>query len=234
MNYDTSLRIGTHEIALDAPTYFIADIAANHDGDLERAKDLIWKSKEAGADCAKFQHFVAGKIVSKVGFEGQKGQVSHQAKWKKSVVEVYDQYHTRRDWTDELIETCRKADIHFMTTPYDIEAVDMFRDLVPAFKIGSGDITFHEEVEHIAKVGKPVLLATGAADMKDVEDATALILCHNHPSGDPTPSSADITLTAELTRAAALLDIDLIDHLIVGDGRWVSLRRLGLGFAVGR
>jgi N-acetylneuraminate synthase len=179
MNYDTSLRIGTHEIALAAPTYFIADIAANHDGDLERAKDLIWKSKEAGADCAKFQHFVAGKIVSKVGFEGQKGQVSHQAKWKKSVVEVYDQYHTRRDWTDELIETCRKADIHFMTTPYDIEAVDMFRDLVPAFKIGSGDITFHEEVEHIAKTGKPVLLATGAADMKDVEDATALILKHN-------------------------------------------------------
>lgn len=62
----------------------------------------------------------------------------------------------------------------------------------------------------------------------------AIAIAHNHPSGDPTPSSADITLTAELTRAAALLDIDLIDHLIVGDGRWVSLRRLGLGFPGGR
>lgn len=179
MTYDTSLRIGTHEIALDAPSYFIADIAANHDGDLERAKDLIWKSKEAGADCAKFQHFIADRIVSKVGFEGQKGQVSHQAKWKKSVVEVYDQYHTRRDWTDELVETCRKADIHFMTTPYDIEAVDMFRNIVPAFKVGSGDITFHEEVEHIAKTGKPVLLATGAATMAEVEEAADLVLRHN-------------------------------------------------------
>jgi N-acetylneuraminate synthase len=66
MKYDTSLRIGTHEISLDAPAYFIADIAANHDGDLGRAKELIWKSKEAGADCAKFQHFLADRIVSKV------------------------------------------------------------------------------------------------------------------------------------------------------------------------
>lgn len=179
MKHDTSLRIATHEIALDAPSYFIADIAANHDGDLERAKDLIWKSKEAGADCAKFQHFLANKIVSKVGFEGEKGQVSHQAAWKKSVVEVYDQYHTRRDWTPELLETCRKAGIHFMTTPYDIEAVDMFRDIVPAFKIGSGDITYHEEIEHIAKTGKPVLLATGAATMEETEAAVELILKHN-------------------------------------------------------
>lgn len=179
MKYDTSLRIGTHEISLDAPAYFIADIAANHDGDLERAKELIWKSKEAGADCAKFQHFLADRIVSKVGFEGQKGQVSHQAKWRKSVTEVYDQYHTRRDWTPELLETCRKADIHFMTTPYDIEAVDMFRDIVPAFKIGSGDITYHGEIEHIAKTGKPVLLATGAATMAEVEAAVELALRDN-------------------------------------------------------
>lgn len=65
-------------------------------------------------------------------------------------------------------------------------------------------------------------------------NSPAIAIAHNHPSGDPTPSSADITLTAELARAAALLDIDLIDHLIIGDGRWVSLRRLGLGFPSGR
>lgn len=62
-------------------------------------------------------------------------------------------------------------------------------------------------------------------------NAVALVAVHNHPSGDPTPSSADVTVTAELARAGALLDIELLDHLIIGDGRWVSLRRLGLGFA---
>ncbi len=62
------------------------------------------------------------------------------------------------------------------------------------------------------------------------QNAVAVVAIHNHPSGDPTPSSADITVTAELVRAGELLDIELLDHLVIGDGRWVSLRRLGLGF----
>ncbi|WP_339831333.1 N-acetylneuraminate synthase family protein [uncultured Parvibaculum sp.] len=179
MNYQTALRIGTRDISLESPTYFIADLAANHDGDLGRAKDLIWRAKEAGADCAKFQHFLAERIVSKVGFEGSASQVSHQAKWKKSVVEVYDQYHTRRDWTEELLDTCRKAEIDFMTTPYDAEAIDMFREIVPAYKIGSGDITHHAAIAQMARTGKPILLACGAATMQEVEAAVGLILQYN-------------------------------------------------------
>jgi DNA repair protein RadC len=62
------------------------------------------------------------------------------------------------------------------------------------------------------------------------QTATAIVAVHNHPSGDPTPSAADVALTVELAQAGALLDIDLLDHLIIGQGRWVSLRRLGLGF----
>jgi N-acetylneuraminate synthase len=62
------MQIADRTIGLDHPTYFIADIAANHDGDLERAKDLIYKCAEAGADAAKFQHFKAETIVSDEGF----------------------------------------------------------------------------------------------------------------------------------------------------------------------
>ncbi len=61
-------------------------------------------------------------------------------------------------------------------------------------------------------------------------NAPAIALAHNHPSGDPTPSADDIALTGDLERAARVLDIELIDHLVIGDGRWLSLRRLGLGF----
>lgn len=179
MNYDCAFRIGAREISINAPTYFIADIAANHDGSIERAKDLIWLSKEAGADCAKFQHFLADRIVSDVGFSRGVGQVSHQASWKKSVHEVYEQYHTRREWTDELVKTCQEAGIEFMTTPYDVDAVRMFHDIVPAYKIGSGDITFHALVREIAKARKPVLLATGAATMADVEGAVEVLLAEN-------------------------------------------------------
>lgn len=179
MKYDQSFLIGTREISLSAPSYFIADIAANHDGSLDRAKELIWLAKEAGADCAKFQHFLADKIVSDVGFSQGVGQVSHQANWKKPVHEIYDQYHTRRDWTDALVETCRDAAIDFMTTPYDVEAVQMFSGIVPAFKVGSGDITFHDLLREIARQGKPVLLATGAASMDEVETAVAVVLEQN-------------------------------------------------------
>jgi sialic acid synthase SpsE len=71
------------------PTYFIADVAANHDGVLERALELMTLAKEAGADAAKFQHFRADHIVSDKGFRELGGQQSHQATWSKSVYEVY-------------------------------------------------------------------------------------------------------------------------------------------------
>ena len=73
------LNIQGKKIGGDYPTYFIADIAANHDGDLERAKDLIHLAAEAGADAAKFQHFKAETIVSDLGFKTMGGQQSHQA-----------------------------------------------------------------------------------------------------------------------------------------------------------
>jgi len=65
-------------------------------------------------------------------------------------------------------------------------------------------------------------------------NAVAVVVVHNHPSGDPTPSAADVALTAELAKAGALLDVEVLDHLIIGHGRHVSLRRLGLGFPGGR
>lgn len=179
MSYLEKVVIGGQEISADSRTYFIADIAANHDGDLQRAKDLIWRSKEAGANCAKFQHFLASGIVSDVGFADGVGKVSHQAGWSKSVNEIYDQYHTRRDWTTELIETCHAADIEFMTTPYDFAAVEMFAGIVSAYKVGSGDITFHALIDLIARQGKTVLLATGAADMAETEAAVAVALARN-------------------------------------------------------
>jgi len=66
------------------------------------------------------------------------------------------------------------------------------------------------------------------------ENAAAIILVHNHPSGDPTPSPEDVKLTYQLVQLGKELDIDVIDHLIIGRGRWVSLRSKGLGFSKGR
>lgn len=172
----TSIKIQDRLIGLDYPVYFIADIAANHDGDIQRAKDLIFQASEAGADAAKFQHFLAEEIVSDRGFKDLGTQRSHQSAWKKSVFEVYREAALPRDWTDELKETCDRAGIHFFSAPYDMQAVDLLESRVPAYKIGSGDITWPEMLEYIAGKGKPVLLATGAADIGEVQRAADTIL----------------------------------------------------------
>ena len=179
MRYNSEIRIGKREVSISAPVYFIADIASNHDGKLEQAKELIWKAKEAGADAVKFQHFLADKIVSDYGFSHMGGQMSHQVAWGKSVYEVYKECECNRTWTEELVKTANEADIDFLTTPYDVEAVKQMNAYIPAYKIGSGDITWTEFIELIAQQEKPVLLATGAASMEDVERAVDAILKYN-------------------------------------------------------
>ena len=77
------IKIGKRIISSQSKPYFIADIAANHDGDMERAYKLIELAKESGADAAKFQNFRAETIVSRKGFESLGAQVSHQSTWKK-------------------------------------------------------------------------------------------------------------------------------------------------------
>jgi DNA repair protein RadC len=62
------------------------------------------------------------------------------------------------------------------------------------------------------------------------QNCPAVVLVHNHPSGDPTPSSADGMMTRQLYDAGQLMGIDLLDHLIIGGGRYVSMKHVGLGF----
>lgn len=167
MNNNT-FNIGKSEISANSKTYFIADIAANHDGDLEKAKDLIYLAKEAGADAAKFQHFKASSIVSDVGFKSLGNKASHQKDWTKSIYDVYKDAEVPLRWTEELFDTCKKAEIDFFTSPYDINDIDYINNFVPAYKVGSGDITFHEIVEKMASFHKPMIVATGASNIEEV------------------------------------------------------------------
>ena len=173
------IQIGKHKIGEHHPTYFIADIAANHDGDLERAKMLIRLAKEAGADAAKFQNFRAPQIVSDYGFRTMGDQVSHQATWKKPVFEVYKEASIPFEWTPVLGEECDEVGIDYFSSPYDFEATDFLVPYVPAIKIGSGEIDWLESIAWIAQKGKPVLLATGASMIGEVQQAVHTVLKYN-------------------------------------------------------
>jgi N-acetylneuraminate synthase len=179
MQLDSCLKINGRKISVDQPTYFIADIAANHDGDIDRAIDLINLAKAAGADAAKFQHFRAETIVSDEGFRALGGNLSHQSKWKKSVFEVYRDASVSLEWTGALKQACDKVGITFFTSPYSLDLVDAVDPYVPAYKVGSGDITWLEIIEYIARLGKPYIIATGASTTDDVWRAVEVGLRHN-------------------------------------------------------
>ena len=167
----TAFRIGKHTVGLDHPTYFIADVAANHDGDLDRAVALIHLAAEAGANAAKFQNFKAETIVSDHGFRSLGGKASHQASWSESVFEVYQKASLPLEWTEKLRAACDDTGIEYLTAPYDLDLIGELSPAVCAWKVGSGDITWLDAIERMAADGKPVLIATGAADMDDVRRA---------------------------------------------------------------
>ncbi len=171
-------KLGNKIISKKSPVYFIADIAANHDGDLNRAKKLIRLCAKAGADGAKFQHFKAQTIVSKKGFE-KIGKITHQSKWKKSVYDVYKEASINFNWTKELKKECKKNKIDFLTSPYDLNYVDQVEKYICAYKIGSGDITWLEILKKISKKKLPVILATGAATLNEVKQAVSTIKKNN-------------------------------------------------------
>lgn len=173
---NNELLIGNTRVGLQHPPYFIADVGANHDGELERAFRLIELAKQAGAHAAKFQNFKANKIVSKFGFENLSGKSTHQANWKKSVFETYEDASISTDWTPLLKKKCDEVGIEYFTSPYDKESVDHVDPYLKVYKIGSGDITWPQIIEHIASKGKPVLLATGASSFADVERAMNILL----------------------------------------------------------
>ena len=189
-----NLKICNKKIGLKHPTYFIADIGANHDGSIIRAKKLIKLAKLAGADAAKFQHFTAKTIVSDKGFKKIKSETSHQKKWKRSVFEVYKSASINSNWTKVLKTYCDELSIEFMTSPYSPEILDEINPYVKAIKIGSGDITWIDIIKKIAKKKKVGLLATGASTLSEVDKAVkeylklnkslVLMQCNTNYTGD--------------------------------------------------
>lgn len=173
--FNKEIKIGNKWIGEMYPTYFIAEIGANFDGDIDKAKRLIDAAKEAGADCAKFQTFSTPKIVSEGGFSRMQLKGVHGS-WGKTVSEVFKEVEFPVAWHHEIAEYCKTIGIHFSTSPYYKEAVDLCIELdVPFIKIGSGDITWLEMLDYIARKGKPVMLATGDATMSEIDEAVRTI-----------------------------------------------------------
>lgn len=157
--------------------FIIAEAGVNHEGSMDLAKRLIDEAKEGGADAIKFQSYKAETLASKnspyywdISKEPTKSQYELFKKYDKFWKKEYE----------ELKTYCDKADIEFMSTPFDIESANFLNDLMDVFKISSSDITNLPFIEYQCKFGKPVILSTGASYLWEIQEAVDLIERHGN------------------------------------------------------
>ena len=158
--------------------YIIAEIGVNHEGCMKTAKRLVDEAKEGGADAVKFQSYKAETLASK----------HSPAYWDTSKESTTSQFELFKKhdsfWKNEmqqLQDYCEQLDIEFMSTPFDIESAHFLNEMMNVFKISSSDITNKPFIEYICRFGKPIILSTGASDLKEVQDAVNWIKPFNVP-----------------------------------------------------
>lgn len=153
--------------------YIIAEIGVNHEGKLDLAKRMIDEAASAGVHGVKFQTYKADKIASKEHSKyywdlKEEPSTSQHALFKK-----YDAFE--RTEYEALASHAKLRGVDFLSTPFDLDAVDMLDDLIPFFKIASADITNKPMLKKIASKKKPIILSTGASTLAEIQEAIDLL-----------------------------------------------------------
>jgi len=159
-----------------AKPFIIAEIGANHNGDMDLAKKLIDVAVECGVDAVKFQSWTTQSLISKQEFE--KNQVYNDSPKKHfgSLKEMVEKYYLREDQHLLLKNYCDSKKIVFCSTPFSEQEVDFLDKLnVPFFKIASMDINNFRLLKHASIKGKPILLSTGMASLGEIDAAVDVI-----------------------------------------------------------
>ncbi len=213
-----TVRIGNRLVGKGQPTFIIAEVGANHRGDIKNALRAIEQAAEAGADAVKFQHLTHDKIAADT-------KVTYEWKGKKdfkTFSEFYKPSEMPYEWTSRLMAHAKKHHIMFLSTPFDAEAVDVLvKNKVPAFKVASYEMTDDILLRKIARTKKPVILSSGMAYLEEVahairviqEEGNNEIVVLHCVSIYPPKTFADLNLRAiETMQQAFKLPIGYSDH----------------------
>ena len=216
----------------------IAEAGVNHNGSLEKAKQLVDVASEAAADMVKFQTFSADRLVTisanKAEYQNQTTDASESQHAMIRKLELSREMH------EDIIAYCKQCNIEFFSTGFDTQSIDMLVDLgLEQFKIPSGEITNLPYLRHIGKFGKPVILSTGMAILGEIEAALDVLEISGtqrknitvlHCNTEyPTPME-DVNLKAMLAiRDAFGVKIGYSDHTLGTD---VSVAAVAMGATV--
>jgi len=216
-----SVAIGSRNVGYGESCFIIAEAGSNHNRDFDQAKRLIDVAAEAGADAVKFQTFRAEKVYSKKTPLMSYLTTNKLLKENETVWDLIKRVELPREWHPKLADYCKQKKIIFLSTPFDLEAVDQLEEVgMLAYKIASYEITHLPLLKKAAETQKPIILSTGMADLSDIETALEVIyktgnhqviLLHcaiNYP-----PKFSDLHLRAmETMRLAFELPVGFSDH----------------------
>ncbi len=200
--------------------FVIAEAGVNHNGDLLKAYRLVDEAKKAGADAVKFQTSIPLKSISKYA-KMAKYQIDNIGE-ETSMIEMAKKISLPFDSFRKLKKYCDEIGIIFLSTPFHLEAADFLNDLVPYFKVPSGEITNYPLLENIAKKRKPIILSTGMCSLSEIEEAIEIfynegnknIILLHCTSNYPCPFN-EVNLKAMQTLAYAFkLPIGYSDHTL--------------------
>ncbi len=167
-----NFSINNRPIGTDQPPYIIAEMSANHNGDINNAYKIIDMAKACGADAVKMQTYTPDTIT--LNSNAPDFQI-HGGLWDgRTLYELYEQAYTPWDWHKPLFDHARKVGITMFSSPFDTTAVDLLEDLnAPAYKIASFEAIDLPLIKYVAATGKPMIISTGMADADEIAEAVA-------------------------------------------------------------
>ena len=219
-------------------TFIIAEAGVNYNGSIDIAKKLISIAKEIGADAVKFQTFKAERLVCKSARKAEYQKNTTDA--DESQFDMIKRLELNEDAHRELICYCKNKNIIFLSTPFDLESIDLLNNLgLEIFKIPSGEITNLPYIRKIGRLKKKVILSTGMADLEEIGNAINVLIEYGTRKEDitvlhcnteyPTPFE-DVNLLAMLSiRDAFKVAVGYSDHTV---GIEISIAAVALGATV--
>lgn len=155
-------------------TYIIAEMSANHAGSIERAKEIIHAAKESGADCIKIQTYTADTMT--IDCNNKYFNIENRT-WKgENLYKLYQKAYTPWEWQAELKEEAKKADIDFLSTPFDKTSVDFLEEIgIEFYKIASFELVDIPLIKYVASKNKPIIMSTGMGTLEEIEEAVEAV-----------------------------------------------------------